>query len=417
MKKVIGAFFIAGLLVVSGCKQQPTYHRYPYLEVPEYSLADYYKLLSDKNPEIVYNALCNLVNEADTIAATLSDEKADPADRKYVISLSIFEKTLSLLKSRDPKILAASLKFLEVFGAEYKKAEDLIQPILKVKSKDPNVKYEQIMALSVIASEGSSIDDAFLRRRLKDKSWLVSRSTYVLINSLQHDELRLELIKRYDAESNTMEKLLILGALTDNFPRKVFKFLTREMIFSDSPKIKRYIFAMLGFAQDKRAVLGWFDRGWARLAKPDIAQLAEIHYTMFKTEFSSTLLAILIQNGFSPSASFLNTLNTSMKKLDKKEELSQEEKVTLNNISRIEQALLASDLLHDTWIALKEEKAEPPAKTVNPDLKREYDKAVDAFIASTATMLRKYEVDEESRKSFLEEISGLKDYLVERLGR
>ena len=76
--------FIALILVIClaalcGCDGKEEASRYPSVLIPEYSTKDYYILLSDKSPEKVYNAVCNLQSTADTFASRLSSDKATAA--------------------------------------------------------------------------------------------------------------------------------------------------------------------------------------------------------------------------------------------------------------------------------------------------------------------------------------------------
>ena len=416
MKNFIVVAVIVPLLLFAGCGKQEDFSRYPSIQIPEYSMSDYYRLLAHNNSEIAYNAICNLIKEAGPIAKKLSDESLDKTSQEYALSLKVYKKIIELLKSRDQKILAASLRFLQAFSTEFGNKKALIEPVLQARVKSANAKYEQVMALCMVATREAKISASFLKSRLNDRSWLVSRATYLLVNVLEHNPMRKELIKRYAKASSITERLLLLSGLSNNFSSRVFKFLTAEGFSVNNFQVKRAIFSMFSQAADKKSVLTWFDENYSKLNKADIVQLAETNYQTFSNEFSSFLLTIFIEKGFMPDRQFLENLNSSLKEFDSKTELSKEDKQVLNSMSRLEQALLADEVLKSAWLTIKNRPEEEIEKTINQDLKREYDLVVDEFLVKTDKILAKYDIEEDRREAYLSDLSHLKEYLVEQFG-
>ncbi|MFH0790554.1 MAG: hypothetical protein V2A64_02885 [Candidatus Omnitrophota bacterium] len=409
MRKPIVIIVILNLLLILGCNKEEEVSRYPAIAIPQYSTGDYYRLLSDKNPEIVYNAVCNLSEDAVSIASVLSDKESDKNSENYIRSLNVFRKILQLLESKDEKIIASSLRFLQLFSANYDKQGELIEPVLKINSSSINVQYEQVIALSRVTSKDSKIDEVSLRKFLNHKSWLVSRAAYSLINSLEDARIRMDLIKKYKSGDNEFEKLLILTALENNFSDYIFEFLAGEMLSTASDKIKTRIFRMLKSAQDKAKVLSWLDNNYEKLTQQDLVSLAGCYGRSYD-DFSASLSILLIKKGLIPDTDFLKHLSESITEYQNKKELSAGEKNELNNMLNIEREILANNILRDKWLSLK-----PPEPQINKQMQEEYDNAVDQFVAKSGEIFKKYNLDDEKKKSFLESLSLLKEGLVSEL--
>ena len=405
---------LSGVILIAGCYEAQETTRYAALTVPEYSGEDYYNLLSDKNPEVVYNAICNLLKEASSIGRSLSDDKADKDSKEYLLAQGTYKKMLELLKSRNDKILSVSLRFLQLFNQNYSKKNELIGPILKVRSNNFNTQYEQVSALSEAASRDSKIDRRSLRKFLNSRSWLVSRCSYYLVDSLEDDESRLELTRRYSATNSQMEKLLILVALKNNFSNNVFGFLVSELLSAKDLKIRSAILKMLDNGQTPRLILGWIDKNYAKLSKEDIATLVNVHYETMEETFSADLLAILINKGLVPEEKFLKKLFDSIEGYKVKNNPSETEKESLANLMKIESAIMAKDSIKDMWLSVKNKIDQ--TKKINSQMAGEYNDAADQFIAKTDEILKKYNIDDEKRQQCLEDISMVKGYLVEKLG-
>ena len=409
MKRIIIVIAIIGSFLISGCfESQEEYSRYPSVGIPEYSMEDYHNLLLNKNPEIVYNAVCNLLGMAKQIGVTLSDAKMDKKSKEYTVSLNIYKKILQLLTVRNDKIVASSLRFLQLFSqAENIEKKELIEPISNIRTKSSNVEFEQLIALSGIVSRGSLVDKAFIEKFLRNKSWLVSRAAYLLVNKLEDDQIRAELINKYRLLDDEMEKLLILGSLRNGFSDNVFEFLSNEILYNNNIKIRRYILMMLGNGQDQNKVLSWIQRNYEMLSKEDINILTNTCYNNLGDTFSSSLFIVFLRNGFKPEGDYLKKLNDSIISYENKLELSSVEKTALNNLLRIEQALLESNSTKGVWLSLKS--ATKDEQKINSEIKDLYNKSIDQFIPKAERVLKKHNLDDKKREEYLTGLRELKD--------
>jgi hypothetical protein len=340
MKKTLLAILTISLVLISGCKPGPyDVSRFPSIAIPEYTMTDYFKLLYNENPEIVYNAVCNLQDEAFSVAAAISGPDVDKTSREYIVSLAVYKRIRQLLESNDARIVSSSLRFLEYFSGNYEKKEELIGPVLRIKSDNPMVQFEQVTMLSLVASKDAKIDNPTLKRFINSKSWLVSRGAYALVNKLEREGFRMEVIKRYRSMGNEAERLLMLTALETNFSRETFQFLASELLSEKDQKIRHKIFAMLGGAREKRAVLEWIERNYERFSKEDIEALADIYAEteVPLNDFSSGIFLILVKKGYAPNEGFFKKLEDSITQYNKKKELTGEEREALERLLQIKQ--------------------------------------------------------------------------------
>ena len=355
MKRLFAVLIIMNLFLMPGCKKDD-FFSYPAVYVPQYSSEDYYNLLFDKNPEIVYNSVCNLFSDADSIAKNLSDKKADRNSNDYIDSLNIYTKVMQLLHSKNERVVSACLKFLQSFSGDYANNTELIGPILKVKSKNINVQFEQLIVLSMIVSKETKIDDDFMNRSVNNKSWLVSRAAYSLVNKLENERIRRDLIGKYKSTDKEFEKLLILTALENNFSNNTFDFFTGEILETKNDRVKKVILMMLRSGQDKDMILGWLDKNYENLPKEDISYLAG-YYGHAYDDFSTSLLIMFIKKGFIPDIEFLEQLNNSISEYKSKKDLSESGKFELNNMLKIKHELLTNDLIKTIWKSLGHKKS------------------------------------------------------------
>ncbi len=408
-------FTCAAAVFLAGCDgQDEGFTRYPSVSIPQYDMADYFKLLLSDRPEIVYNAVCNLQDHVSTVESALSNEKADKNSRDFILSRAILTQITYLVQSRDVNVASASIRFLHLYAKRGGPNEKLVRELLAVRSRNKNVLYERLAALFWAASPGSRIDDKFLRDSLRDPSWVVSRTTYLLINRLERDTFRRELIGRYRAARDETEKLLIFVALTNNFSDKEFAFLARELLSTKSRKIKKAIFNILENARDKEAVLAWLGTHYEKLSKDDIEDLAQTYSSWASSAFRVSLFRVLLKKGFVPKEDRMRSWADTVREYREKKTVPEKEKAFNDELVKLDQDLMANEALREAWRSQKEEDA---AKTIDPQLQAEHDKAVDQFVAQMNTLLAKYNLNEEQKKEYLDALSSVKQYFADQFGK
>ncbi len=412
MKKIYLIPIAVCFLLLCGCLKEE-FSRYPFISIPQFEGVDYFNLLSDNNPEIVYNSIVNLGGQAEQMGQKLSDEKADKNSTEYITALKTYKKIVGLLNSRDTRVVIASLRFLQIFSNEYKAKFEILKPVLQIRDHNPQVLYEQITILSTFADKDLNISDATLRQFLNNPSWVVSRSAYALVNSLEHDRLRRALINKYRVMNDEKEKLLILVALENQFSDYVAEFLFTEVLTTASNKIRYAIFDMLDGSKNQEKVLEWVDKNYDKILAVDGKYLFGLHVSRMEENFSSRLLSIFINRNFVADKELLEQLNRKLEKYKDKKELCAADRENLDNLLGIEKVLLTNKLLAEQWKSLREKTEILDAELTR--LQNEYDAIIKECAIKVDLVFEKYNISSEKRqkymKSMLDSRGALKDMI------
>jgi hypothetical protein len=238
MNRIYHVLLAACLVLLAGCSDEETFSRYPSVSIPEYGKEDYIRDISDPDSELVYNAICNLGRSARQCSKTLCAEDADPASPEYQRADKVYRAVCSQLEAKEPHVVAASLRFLQVFAKEYKSKEELVEIVSRVESRHPQVQFEQVTLLRPLVSESSKLPEPLLRRLLNSPSWIVSRSAYGLIGRLHEEPLRQELVSRYRNTEDEKERLILIMALRNRLEPEEARMLEQEMLSTENSKIR-----------------------------------------------------------------------------------------------------------------------------------------------------------------------------------
>lgn len=412
MKKIILVLMGVLFLAVSGC-QEGSFSRYPAVEIPQFSDEEYYSLLSDKNPQVVYNAVVNLGSQAAELGKILSEEKADKNSPKYIMAEKIYKKMVELLSSRNAYTVAASLRFLQVFSNKSTIKAELLGPALKIKNNNPQVIYEQIAMLNTISNKNTGISDSTLRQFLNNPSWVVSHSTYLLIDSLENDRLRQELIARYRAVNDEKEKLLILTALRKQPNDAAADLFFSEILSTKSSKIRYAIYDILGNCKNQEKVLAWVAQNYEKILAADGKYLFQRHADTMGDNFSAKLLAIFLNNGFVADQYFLKRLDEKLEEYANEEDAGPKGKEKINNLKTVEKALFTGKAMAADWKIMLDKKEALNAKLAT--LQTDYDVLIKEFSAKVDEFFKKHGISEEKRKEYLAGVTHSREILKELL--
>jgi len=408
MKKIILVLACLSLLGVSSCEEEK-FSRYPSVNIPQFSDEDYYVQLFDKNPEIVYNAIVNLGGRAGALGRVLSDKKVDKNSFEYIAAEKNYNKIIELLNAREVNIVAASLRFLQLFANGYNAKAELLGPVLKIKNNNPQVIYEQIMTLAAIVDKNAGISDSVLFKFLDNPSWIVSRSTYLLIDKLENENLRQELITRYKTLSSEQEKLLMLNAFKTQAADSDIDFFFSEIQSTKNNKIRYAIYDILGNCKDRERALAWITQNYEKIIPEDRKYLFG-HYTMTMEEyFSSRVLKLILENGFIPDRNFLKLLDEKLEEYSGKAAPNPRDKEYLYDLKMVEKALVDGKVMAVYWQSLSLERKALDAK-IN-SLQTEYDALAEEFSAKTDKIFKKYGVSEKMRKEYLDSVTNSRETL------
>ncbi len=400
MAKSIAALSLLSLLVLAGCDKEE-FSRYPSVAVPGFTAADYIRDLSNPDPEVVYNAICNIGGDAQDIGRTLCDEKADTTSEKYSLAKEAYGKIRSLLQADDPQIVAASLRFLQLFSADYKPRAELVEPVCQIKNEHPLVQFEQIAALGKCVGDTTIVPAPLLRRLLDSPSWVASRSSYGLINKLADESLRGELVKRYRATADEKERLLLLTAFGHRPGPVEIELIEQELLATDSVRIRQAACGLLTENLQSPGVVAWLADNYQRL-QPDLRQMVFHACAKLDTEGGADLACRLLEQGQVPDDGFLRTLSDLLEK---------EPDNHTACLKRVEQTVRARPELAARLEGVREKMAKVRARYVS--MRQEYEPISREFIGKARELLNKYNVPAEKQEQFFKTVANPEQFGVQ----
>jgi hypothetical protein len=317
------------------------------------------------------------------------------------------------LKSGDARVIAASLRFLQLFSKNYTAKAELVKPVIEVRNNNPQVLYEQEMMLIALVDKDSEIPDSVVRIFLDSPSWIISRSAYSLVNSLEHDPLRHELMAKYSGTEDEKEKLLLLTAFEKQFSDSVAAFLFQEVLATKSSKIRHTIFSMLGNAKNQEMTLAWIDNNYDRLIAAEGGYLVQQNMATLEDKFASGLASIFLNKGYVVDDQFLEQLSNNLESYKSKKDLSDPEKEKLGNLLAVESALLTNKPLAGKW-------QETRAKTVAfstrlAQFQNEFDVIGKEYTSKLDDLFRGNNIAGEKRRKYIEGILSSRDNLKDLL--
>jgi hypothetical protein len=396
LPKVVPLLLVTCLAIVTGCRDDDP-SRYPSVAVPGYELPDYVSDLSHPNPEIVFNAVCLLTPEAGDLGKALNGARTEPPSEAYRTAQAVHQKMLPLLQSRDPRIVAVSLRFFQYFGSTYQDKAGLITPISHIQSPHPLVQFEQVVALTTLATNTTRLPAPLLHRLLHSPTWLVSRTSYQLINKLQDEPLRAELLARYPKATEEREKLLILSAFSLAPGPKAIELLQQELLSSNQEKIRQFAGSLLAYHLAIPGVGEWLATNYHRLS-PD-SRHAVIKHCMRSEEqevSGAELVRQFLIKGYQPEEEFRLLLGQLFK--DAPEPLPA-------HLQRLDQAIRAHAALGAVWNSGRAERAE--AKAHFAALEKEFPALAEELTAKAQAMFAKHKIPAEKQRQYLAGLAAL----------
>lgn len=394
--KLIPFLLAACLAIATGCRDDDP-SRYPSVEVPGYEAKDYVADLSHPNPEIVFNAVCILTPGASDMGKTLNGVRTDPPSEAYRTAQAVHQGVFPLLQSRDPRLVAVSLRFFQFFGSTYKDKSGFITTISQIQSAHPLVQFEQVTALSVLVTNTAQLPAPLLRRLLHSPSWMVSRATYQLIDKLQDETLRVELLGRYASAPEEREKLLILTAFAHAPGPKATEFLQQELLTTDKQTIRVSVASILVSHLNIHGVGAWLAEQYPRLS-PEArhAVISQVTSSDTDEEAWADLFSHYLTQGYQPDGDYMQVLNKIFDDANKP---------LPARLQRLDQALKAHPTLAEAWKARRAEHVE--AKAHFAALQKEYPALAEELTAKAQAMFAKHKIPADRQQQYLAGLAKL----------
>lgn len=341
MKMMIRVGLLMCLVLLAGCKNDgKSFSRYPSVAIPKYGQADYIRDLSDPKDERVYNAVCNLTPHAAWYGELLCAQDADVESEDYKNATAVYSVVRGTLGSKKPQIVAASLRFLQLFAEEYDPKNELLARVVQIERTEWQVQFEQISLLKVLVGRDSQLPESLLRRFLASPSWIVSRSAYDLVGQLNEDSLRQELVQAYRDAGDERERLILIQALGHQVRPTEARLFEQEVFVSLSPKIRELLSSVLLKNVNTPERRAWWIDHYLQFNSQERARLfSECNDLDLTCEF--------LMLGDAPDEEFMENLLRDLVEVESAEKR--------NDLLRLEQALLAKPQTGARWKRLKEE--------------------------------------------------------------
>jgi len=251
---LVSFFLIFCCLCISSCNDSPDIDEFLYNTIPEYEEEDYGKLLDNKNPDIVYTAICNLIPKAYTYCNIISSQpghersESDSAERTFVGS--IYSKISSALYSGNERIVCVSLRFFAEFARRNCGLQkEIANKLLKIDLRSDNIKLEYMNVLFNMDPVNNAMFEPVVRKLVENENWLVSRFAYHGLNFINKPAF-LEYFQTSYHGAVEYEKLLMLSCIGNNFSDQVVDFLFAELKNETNEKVKFYISKLLENAEN-----------------------------------------------------------------------------------------------------------------------------------------------------------------------
>ncbi len=301
-------FLIMYLLVMAlcftvfGCRStDKAIVRYQDVDIPYYERVDYEKMLTSKEHEVKYNAICNLISYASEYADHLDkrfSKKTSQEDnaKAYKKAQRVFDTIRTALRSENDNIMAASLMFMAEFSSTYADKKELFTLVSQVTTNDSRTQYEQIKTLLHLVDSNSNLDKSLIEKYLDSKSWLIRSMTYRLLAKIVCEDFHARLIHDYTHATQEYDKLLIVHAIGHQYGAEVFNLLKGELLQSKTPRIQMAIAETLPGARDETAVGKWIVEHHGQLNEDVLKHMIDQFSFEMKESAEMTFFGILLDS-------------------------------------------------------------------------------------------------------------------------
>lgn len=330
--------------------------RYQIVQIPEYQIGDYEKMLDSGNDEVRYNAISNLVQYAGEYGKLLSKGPADstvpakaPKDENAIKTARyVYAKIASQLNNRNEAIKAVSLLFLSEFGSTYSDKTEIFNLVKNVETNNARTQFEQLNALIALLGADSKIEPIRITRFLNSSSWMVKSETCILLSLIKSDVFHPQLLNEYRAAADDFDKLLIIYAFRKGFGADVFNLLKHELQHNQNPRIKNACAHIIKNDRDDAAVIKWLISDPAALPEDLLNTIVESYYGELAKPKGQVFFSNLLLSNREKllqavnRAAFFNSLYDALKKQG-----------SSVGLSEVEAAVKDNEYLRTPWIDYK----------------------------------------------------------------
>jgi hypothetical protein len=420
IKLVAVVLCAAGMIVVINSCGNASLVDFHKVAIPEYKAADYLKLLDNKNNDIVYNAVANLIDHARDYGKELSkDTILDTV--QYNLAKEAYHKVSSLLSSNDEWVVCASLRFMANFSSEYKNKEEVAERVLTVKKITKSVQLEMMDAFKMTEGAKSPQFSEKVKSFLAQKSWLVSRYSYPLVMFSGNKEIISSLLENYKNTSDDFEKLLILQSVVYDFDDNVFAFLSKELLSSPDKKIRMFILKSLDNTKDKEKVKRWLSVHYKALER-DKTDIAEYSLSNIDSKTGSLMMILLLQNGYDPKTSLTDDKEPLLfEKLwekqayyEGKNEKEPNDGEKMDNLKAVIASIFSIKTIDGEWTGYN---AKHKAPEYPAEMLKKHQQQMAELVQKTKALFAQYKLDNKSQEEYLRRLQSMDKEFYENAKR
>jgi hypothetical protein len=402
----IAILFIAISCIAGDCDEKKGIKSLNSVEIPEYTDDDYVKQLDNQNPEIVYNAICNLIDVAGSYALTLSNDSIKDSVQINKAKL-VYDRMSGFLKSGNDWIVCASLRFFSEFSPEYKNKQDIIKNLIDVNLKSKSIRLEYINAVKALTETDLQPFYNIFDDYLNNKSWLISRYTYQIIARTNNTKFNNYLIDKYKG-SEEYDKLLIISTIPYKYNDTILDFITAQLKTEKNKKIKLYLSKFLSNAKNTNKVTAWLNSNFNELN--DIkGPMAEYYINQSEHSFNPKIVRILLAKKMVEDSLIPGKNNTFFHLLYTG--ISDKKTASNTDFNDLETELMRNEGFKNKWIAykLKQEK-----KNLSDEFIAKQLKLISEFKQKSSGLYDAYKIDDEYKKEFTDQISNLEKAFIKK---
>ncbi len=333
--------------------------RYQSVPIPTYDRRDYEELLTSKDHDVKYNAICNLIPYAFMYARILDNGMPEessgttPEDEaiSYDTAQQVFDVIRLGLQSHNENIKVASLIFLSEFSRTYSDKYALFALVSQVNTHDVKTQYEQIRALLPLVDTETEIEKPLIQDFLNSQSWLIRSMTYRLLGEILCEEFHPRLLRDYRKTTREYDKLLIVYAFRHQYGPEVFTLLTEELLWSTFLRIQMAIVDILPGNQENTAVGTWLVGHYHQLNEDVLTRMINQYASeLFRSDETTFFDSVLEANQpqllrLIAQSRFFEVLYTSL-----------EHENQSHDLIDLRDAVQYNNVVNEAWKAYKDER-------------------------------------------------------------
>jgi hypothetical protein len=157
-----------------------------------------------------------------------------------------------------------------------------------------------------LVDDQAEFDPDFINRFLDSRSWLIRSMAYLLLGEIPSQDYHDRLIKEFQKTHQEYDKLLIIYAFKQGFGQNVFDLLKKELISTESERIKAQIIETTKASKDKTALIQWLLKEQSTIENKILSDVLDVYSAAIASPAGSAFFNRLFQ---SKNKTLINLIN------------------------------------------------------------------------------------------------------------